>query len=596
MSTAKRKKTTGRSRHIPGSRTMRIIVLLLLTGLMTWQIAEVTKKKSLDRLSYTGNLRIHLYAASLRDTLEKYRHLPYVLARDSRILALLHNAVPPVRVNPHLEDFAQATQALIYVLDQGGTTVATSNWRQPNSLMGHNYGFRPYFIAARSGQNGGYYAVGLRTHRPGFFLSYPVKDQGRFLGAIVVKVDLEPMQEVWKKSGETVIVSDSSGVIFLTSNHDWKYTSLRELPVKTVGRLQAVQYADAPLTALDMERRSWHNNLVLRLDNTDYLEQALQLPEYGWRIHYLTDLHTVKGAARLAILTSAGAAFTVLLTLLFMRERRQKLISRQEARRARTIEEINHRLHLEIAEHKKTEENLRTTQRELIQAGKLAALGRMSAAIAHELNQPVTAIRTFIASCRILLKRDQLDMVADNLDHIAGLTDRMGGLTGQLKTFARKNKAREETIDLVKTVNAILLLMEPQIRKHRILLTTRLPEENSIHVRGSSLQIEQVMSNLLHNGIDAVKYGERREIELQLGTTGSVADIIVKDSGDGIAAEALDSLFDPFYTTKDIGEGLGLGLSIAYGIIQDMGGRISAKNLRQGGACFTIELPMIEKE
>ncbi len=582
--------------HVIKSKTFAVLLTVSILSISIWQIAELTEKRTLDQLASTGELRLNLYATTLRNTMEKHRHLPYVLARNDKIIDLLQNNIPAIRVNPHLEDFARASGALIYVLDQGGTTVATSNWRTPQSLLGHNYSFRPYFTDARSGQTGGYYAVGLQTRQPGFFLSYPVKDKGSFLGVIVVKINLEAMQETWKKSGEAVIVSDAFGVIFLTSNQEWKYTSLRELPDHTTQRLQAVKYLNLPLPTLQLERHSVRNYNILQLDTTRYLENALQLPEYGWRIHYLSSLEAVKNNKALAIIVATILSSFLLLTFLYIRERRQKLISRQEAKRAQAVGEINERLRLEIAKHQLTENDLRQTQRELVQADKLAALGRMSAAIAHELNQPVTAIRTFVASCRILLERNEVDKVNENLDFIAGLTDRMGKITGQLKTFARKRKGKVVTIELGALIYNVVRQLEPQCSKAGVALSTEVDRNCRVSIRGDSLQLEQVLSNLLHNSLDAVQQASSKTIKVLLQTTNEKAILTVSDSGAGISDEVMDSLFDPFFTTKEIGKGLGLGLSIAYGIVEDMDGSIRAENLQAGGAQFIVELPQAGQE
>lgn len=583
-----------KKRVFPATIRHRLITPLLILGISCiaiWQIAVVTERKSLHHMSKEGELRVNLYASSLRATLEKYRHLPYVLARDNRIIGLLHNELPSIQVSPHLEDFGMAADALIFILDGGGTTVATSNWRSEQSLMGHNFSFRPYFTDAMNGNSGGYYAVGMRTNQPGFFLSYPVRFQGAVLGVIAVKVNLEAMQQTWRESGETVIVSDASGVLFLTSKPEWKYYSLRPLPRETLKKLQALQYINYSLPTLKMTRKTRQGFSTISLEGKVYLEQSIQLPEYGWRLHYLSDYKKVNRDVNLfATITTIGT-FLVLLTYLFIRERRHRLLSLQEARSAQAIKEINEKLRHEITERKKTEENLLKTQDELIQAGKLAALGRMSAAIAHELNQPVTAIRTFTASSKVLLERKQTDKVFANLDLIKKLTERMSSITGQLKTFARKSRGKEEVIDINKSIAQVLELMQPQIEKNHTILDTALTD-SVIHVMGDSLQIEQVLSNLILNSLDAMKLQQSKILSISTAKYDKTVHVIIADSGEGINEEANDNLFDPFFTTKDVGEGLGLGLSISYGIVKEMGGTISARNKHDGGAIFTVELPL----
>jgi two-component system, NtrC family, C4-dicarboxylate transport sensor histidine kinase DctB len=446
-----------------------LAIVLLLAALIIWRIAVFTEQYKLNQLRRTGESRITLYAGSLQDSLEKYRHVPYLLSRDIRIRKLLKGSHGPVKVNPHLEDFTMTADALIFVMDSTGNTVASSNWRTEQSLVDNNFAFRPYFQDAQEGKSGSYYAVGFKTRKPGFFISYPVLESGRLLGVVVVKAYLEKLEKIWRESGETIIVSDSFGVLFLSSRPKWKYKSLRPLPIQTASRLREVQYLERPLSSMEMDRQATEGGNILHLDNISFLEQSLQLLDYGWRIHYLTDLTPVTTSVRLAMVTTTILFAAVFLILLYLRERRQTLLSRQEAREATAIRQLNELLIEEINQHKETERTLQKTQKELIQAGKLAALGRMSAAIAHELNQPVTAIRTFIASCKIFIERQQADKVEENLEFINRLTERMSSITGQLKTFARKSKSHMEPVDLAEVIDRVLAFIGPQLDQSGVL-------------------------------------------------------------------------------------------------------------------------------
>lgn len=569
---------------------------LVLTALFIWRIAVLAEKYKLDQLRQTGESRVALYTGSLKDTLEKYRHIPYLLSRDIRIRSLLKKEQLPVTVNPHLEDFSLITDALIFVMDNKGDAVASSNWRTGQSLIGSNFAFRPYFQDAREGKSGSYYADGLKTRKPGFFISYPVLESGQLLGVVVIKVYLEKLEQMWRESGEIIIVSDSFGVLFLSSRPEWKYQSLRPLPPETANRLRQVQYLQRPLPTLEMDRKVIEEGNILRLDNVSFLEQSRQLLEYSWRIHYLSDLKPVQTSVRLTIVTTSIIFAAVFLVLLYLRERRQKLLSRQEAQEAQAVRQLNELLQKEIDHHKETERTLQKTQKELIQAGKLVALGRMSAAIAHELNQPVTAIRTFIASCKIFVGRQQSDKILENLEFINRLTERMSNITGQLKTFARKSKSSLEPVDLVQVIDKVLAFITPQLKQKRVTLQKNLPSGGKAIILGNAMQLEQVMNNLVCNALDAMEESSRfqRCLRIDLSIEGNQAVLLFHDNGPGISEEAHEFLFDPFYTTKDIGEGLGLGLSISYGIIREMDGSIRAENPPEGGALFIIHLPLAD--
>ena len=568
-----------------------IFLLFSLLCLLVWWLALLSEASLLARIASTGQGRLELYSSSLKETLNRYRPLPYLLARDSRIVDLLHGKLQAIRVNPHLEDFGKSADGLIFILNQQGTTVATSNWRTQQSLMGVNFSFRPYFLDAKNGNPGGYYAVGIKTGQPGFFLSRPILDTGRFLGAVVVKIDLERLQQSWRESHETVIVSDVHGVLFLSSRPEWRYHCLRDLPKATIDDLHRSQYPGKPLTPLQMGRNVAEAGNILELDHNRFLEQSNQLLQYGWRIHYLSDLRPALLGFRLTLAMGAILVAGLFLTLLYLRERRQKKISRDQAREAEAIRALNERLRQEIEEHRETEAALRHTQRELIQAGKLAALGRMSAGITHELNQPVTAIRTFLASCRILLERNKLSQVEENLDQISQLTDRMATITSQLKIFARKEAVPRENLDLRDILLQVLLFCRPQLEEAGIQLLTEIPDPGKAMVRGNRLQLEQVIQNLLKNGMDACEQSSAPQIQISLTPKQNNILLTVHDNGSGFDDESIESLFEPFYTTKEVGKGLGLGLAICYGIVQEMDGNLSAHNHPEGGGVMTISLP-----
>lgn len=567
------------------------ILVIVFSTLILYQSARLVESNRLLQIKKTGKARIGLYAKSLKDTLQKYRPIPYLLSRDIRIRELLKNNLPAIRVNPHLEDFGHTGNTLIFVLDSQGNTVASSNWRMAESLVGYNFGFRPYFMDARDGTPGSYYAIGIRTGKPGFFISYPVLEEGKFLGVVVVKVDLEQLQEAWQTSGEIIVVSDTFGVLFLSSVAKWKYRSLRTLSEKTTVALQNEQYPGQGLLSLRVKRNAGPEANILHIENTSFLEQSEQLLEYGWRLHYLSDLKPVTASFRQALLIGTGVITSIVLTSLYLRERRQRQRSRREARKAKAIKKLNELLRLEIQQHKQTEKDLKETQQELIQASKLAALGRMSAAIAHELNQPVTAIRTFLASCKILITRNKFKEVENNLEMIDNLTERMMAVTGQLKTFARKSSVARAQVDLLQVVENVLTFLGPKLKEEQVKIDVSCSDRNSYVVLGEPLQLEQVVNNLIQNALDALKDNLKKSVHLTLTKSDGKVLLILRDNGPGISEEATDSLFDPFFTTKEIGEGLGLGLSISYTIVSGMGGTISVENGEQGGAIFTLHFP-----
>jgi two-component system C4-dicarboxylate transport sensor histidine kinase DctB len=246
-------------------------------------------------------------------------------------------------------------------------------------------------------------------------------------------------------------------------------------------------------------------------------------------------------------------------------------------------------LQREIAERKKAEKDLEVAEQTVAQTSKLAALGEMSAAVSHELNQPLAAMKTYLAGARLLIARERPDEAVVAVQRIDGLIERMAAITKQLKSYARKGKDSLEPVDIKDAVLSSLSMMEPQLRQRQVIITRTLPDQ-PVMIYGDRMRLEQVIINLLRNALDATKMALEPSVEILL-VQGDVARLSVRDNGSGI--EDLDELFEPFYTTKQAGDGTGLGLAISSGIVNDFGGRLTARNSDKGGAVFEVELPIL---
>ncbi|MEM7318802.1 MAG: ATP-binding protein, partial [Pseudomonadota bacterium] len=249
----------------------------------------------------------------------------------------------------------------------------------------------------------------------------------------------------------------------------------------------------------------------------------------------------------------------------------------------------NARLQREIAERQRVQETLAVAEQTLEQSSKLAALGEMSAAVSHELNQPLAAMKTYLAGARLLLRRNRPEEALSSFGRIDDLIERMGAITRQLKSYARKGADAFSPVNMGDALAASLAMMEPQLRQRHVKITQILPRE-PVLVMGDRMRIEQVMVNLLRNALDATKSVSDPEVEIILAA-GKTAALSVRDNGAGI--KDIDALFEPFYTTKQPGDGVGLGLAISSGIVNDLGGRLTARNGQHGGAVFEMQLPIL---
>jgi two-component system C4-dicarboxylate transport sensor histidine kinase DctB len=196
-------------------------------------------------------------------------------------------------------------------------------------------------------------------------------------------------------------------------------------------------------------------------------------------------------------------------------------------------------------------------------------------------------MKTYLAGARLLLTRRRPDEALTSFQRIDDLIDRMGGITRQLKSYARKGDVDTEPVDLRDSVRAALAMMAPQLGKVAVQIQTTLPSEPAV-VMADPLRIEQIIVNLLRNALDAVRGRDDKCIKILL-VAGETILLSVEDNGPGLAEP--DKLFEPFYTTKKPGEGLGLGLAISAGFVAELGGRLVARNAPDGGAVFELTLP-----
>ena len=625
------------SRTIPAAmnRLLRIpsllqgLVLLLLCLSLIIGAGRWTRTLELSRITNKAARALKVYTGDLQSELDKFEALPLILAPNPLFAELLRHPSDPryeQQVNLELERINRlAETSAIYILDPAGRVLVSSNWRGAVSFVGEDLSFRPYFQQAIKGKPGRYFALGTTSHVRGYYFSAPIIDNNNLLGVLTVKVQLMRLEEIWAKGSERVIVTDPQGVIFITSYAPWKFRALYSLSreVKELLR-KSRRYGDIEpdsLTGTAISLRPKKSAIIMLKpdalpDGTDedkgnhpYLIQSRTMPDAGWTVHILSDLSHVDDYVRNVMLLVAASLLALILVGALMHNRRKARLEKfqleehskqllKEAneqledkvrRRTRELTLINQRLHEEIEEHKQTEEELRTTQNELVQAGKLAAIGQMAASITHEINQPLSAIRMYADNACIFLANGQSEQAEENLRDIACMIDKMAEITHHLKSFARKSPGTAMPVSLVEPIANGLALLDLRIKKHSITLHYDPPAEIPL-VLGDAIRLEQVLVNVLANSIDAVKDQKKREISLNVQAYAQYVDIIVHDSGQGIAQEHLDQLFDPFFTTKEEGKGLGLGLSLSLSIINDFHGSIEAGNAPEGGTKVQIRL------
>jgi two-component system C4-dicarboxylate transport sensor histidine kinase DctB len=576
-----------------------LLIILVISSVSIWQLSVLAFDAGIADLRKSADERLALYDNSLQNVLTRMENLPYVMAHNDAVARLLVHYDNLDQLNRDLESLNYwAGTASLYIMNVDGDVVASSTWREPINLIGKNYVFRPYFAAAKAGKQGHYFAVGLQTNKPGLYMSHGISQDGQFLGVVVVKANLGPLLGDWREGREKVFITDENGVIILSSHDEWLFTSANHMtPERKEELLASRQYSKQALGSSPFHFKDDYGEggRVVELDGRSYLLIAHKNQLLNWELSYLAPLKQVQQNVRAVITIGAILTLLVMALGMYLRERRQKRLSSKKLREAETIKEINFRLQEEIDEHYRTEQALRDAQAELVQSSKLAALGQMAAGIVHELNQPIAAIRTHAASGKLLVDRQDPNRLRETLASVSRITEHMSEITAQLKSFAHKSPKQGEIVNVQESLDSAVSIVANILSENEVHVNTDVPA-TPLYFEGSRSQLEQVLVNLIRNSVDAMQGEAEKNISISLRTGDDSLELKVVDTGEGIAQEDLDELFTPFFTTKEVGQGLGLGLSICYRIVNDLGGTIRAMNNENGqGAVFIVSLPTVVK-
>jgi two-component system C4-dicarboxylate transport sensor histidine kinase DctB len=566
----------------------------------------IWRENGLRALQAINEQRVQLFANALRSEINRQDHLPIFLSLDADVQNALQHPTDLAKwqaLNGKLSRLSlEADTSALYVLDAEGTVRASSDFEKARSLLGRSLGNEPYFKNVLAHNRSTYLGAEPGSQDVQYYVAEAVRTD-RLIGVAMVRIEFDQLESNWGQAGERVFVTDKNGVVFLSSDPIYKSRILR--PSGQVDAAPTLQEAGSgePIGFEVIDRRPAGSIIKMdqEADGGRFLYQSQALPEYGWTIHRLSGLETIDADQRDGGIIGGALSAMLIVMLLYWLQRHRAYVYERESgnrlkveveRRTSELRETNASLEAEIEERSRTENKLRMTQNELVQAGKLAALGQMSAAIAHEINQPLAAIRTFIASTRIFAERGDITQVSGNLEIINNLANRMASVTSHLKIFARKSEpGRPDPVLVGQAIDGALFLVDSQIKASgaRIEKTVEAPD---LQVTGYLVQLEQVMVNLISNALDAVADVKNPWIGIRAWTSAGRAYIRVSDNGPGIPADLINRIFDPFVTTKPVGRGLGLGLSISYGIVQDFNGHIRAANRPEGGAELTIDLPV----
>ncbi|MEQ9693563.1 ATP-binding protein [Shimia sp. SDUM112013] len=563
-----------------------LLLFFLSLAVVTGSVWRVGYGQALDQLAERGESDLALAADRLTAQLQRYQELAVLMSSHPTLAGVLTGEASRSEARALLQDAADKTTAanMIYT-DSNGAILATAFPVASATLRG-----APYFERALHGALGTHHGLDAAGNRLFYFASPSFGADGRVTGVLTVSVDIASVEENWRGDGPAVFFVDEAGLVFIANRSELMFWRRA-----TAGRGLVPPQGDAP--PFRSYEEAGHE--IWRLDWGPYLpERGLHLVKPLPVISMTAEAVINAGPARrLAGLQAAVVAVLIFAFGLFLYQAMQRrrvlaeanaVLEERVALRTRALSETNVQLRREIAERQEAEAALKQAQADLVQAGKLSALGQMSAGISHELNQPLMAIQQFSENGELFLERGRTDVAADNLSKISALSKRMARIIRNLRAFARNESEPMGRVDIVAVIETALELTEARLRQDRITLDWQAPA-GPIWVRGGEVRLGQVLVNLITNAADAMAESDPRVIRLEVAR-GNRVTISVTDSGPGIREP--EKIFDPFFTTKAVGssEGMGLGLSISYGLVQSFGGEIRGANAPGGGAVFTVEL------
>lgn len=570
-----------------------IILCAMLAYAWSWRFSG-------SRLVEGAQERLTLYETSLDAAVERFRYLPEFMALTEPVRALLDHpadAARAIEANAHLKRITHSAGAdVLFVMNAEGLTLASSNAGDPGSFVGQNYAFRPYFRSAIETGAGRYYAVGATTGKPGYFLASRIDGPQGPRGVAVVKVDLAPLASEWRRTAEKVVLVDEEGIVFLATDPAWLYRPLASLSGATLKYLDETRkYGSPPQIGAALTRGTFQRGGLALTDlehepgrRETLFELAYPLPGHGWQIRLFAP---ITGANEFASLAASSVLILGLVAFLIA------TVMRQRRAHARARAQVHAELEQRVEERTLA---LRQAQDGLVQSAKLAGLGQGLAGIAHEMAQPLAALRMSLASLTHFIRSGDQPKALGSAEGIVAILRRVEQLASDLRNFARPDSETPRHVNLNDIILGAVSLIEHRLKAVGVTLERSAPPV-PVLVQVRPNRLEQVIVNLLSNALDSCEEANRllprpRRVTVYLDTENGHALVRVADEGAGLGELPPEKAFEPFFSTKATGRGLGLGLSISRGIMAEHGGTLELAPSPEGGAVAKIRLPLARKE
>lgn len=539
--------------------------LVAIVSGAAWYVGYI---RAIDQVYARAQSDLALASDRLQAQLQRYQELAVLMSNHPDLVKLTKaDATEADRqlAQDTLRAAADKTGAVTLVyIDRNAHVLASATPQVPRDISSSKY-----YVRAMTGALGVAHDYDPVFEMRSFYYAAPFFGPDRRVSAVLaVVVDVGRIEARWRGTRPTVYFVDDAGEVFISNRSEilgWQRKT-GQIGVHSLTAKDGV-FASSAVGNYEI----WHLNWGQYVPETA-LHLATELPTIGLQAEALVDLGSARRITMLQTFIAGGSLFFFGTVVLFFVQRRHALA------------ETNQRLERRVQE--RTLE-LRRAQDDLVRAGKLSALGQMSAGISHELNQPLMAIQQYADNAVAFMEKGRLDTVSSNLGQITSLAQRMARIIKNLRAFARNEQEPMGRVDVVGVVETAIELMQRRCDNDGIVIEWS-PPDQPIYVVAGEVRLGQVVVNLISNAADAMVGQSDKIIQIGVDVSKTV-QIWVSDSGPGIAEP--EKMFDPFYSTKTVGDGdgMGLGLSISYGLVQSFGGDIRGENTGQG-AKMTVEL------
>ncbi|WP_244649698.1 sensor histidine kinase [Pseudovibrio japonicus] len=576
------------------------MMFVLFALIVAWVAMKLSSQFYMADLQLRSQATLSVQAAGLEKYLDKYRLLPPLLAQRSDIVRILADNEHERGQNVAKVIAGMSGAQEVWFQKPEGEIVA-SNLIEHASVAGlgvSSYG--DALQAARQGRLGRQLVLSRNGGAASYVFIAPVRQGEQDYGFIAVRVSLEEVEQNWALSKDRLVAVDQNGIVVATNQASWRGERLDAERTARNGRAAGEQNGVIDRRWEDQDFQLVRLNPPLNKTNFQMIEQ--DLPVLNWQVVLFADTAQVRQQAIWAALVAVLLCVVSSGLFWMAGERRRRLLERMrqdkdyaerlEARvheRTRELSTMNALLAQEVREREVAEKELQHAQAGLVQSAKLATLGEMSAAISHEFNQPLGAIRTHSENAQVLIESGKSDRALKSLGKIVAMVERMAAISQILKGFTRKAGRDLMPVKVSAVIDEVLMLTGPRCKQMGVNLEV-VQDDKSIEVLAGQVRLSQVLMNLMGNALDAMKAQDGPLIRISVLREEQQAVIRFEDNGPGVPDNVAASIFDPFFTTKDVGEGLGLGLSIAFKIIKDLEGELRYEQSELGGACFVIVL------